>query len=90
MYQPGNRMMNTCPKHEGCGKNTPYWTDDEMPDEVGVAKDITIYGVTKDSCKELPEKAEVIRCSQNTKHDFVYRYKGDKRKRCFEAVCGMK
>ena len=89
----GNMMLNTCPRFEGCGTRYPMWTDDAMPTTVGKSSRITAYAVgSNNDCrhKYLMRPMDVIRCSWNNNHDFIYRNAGNILSRdCLFGFCGM-
>ena len=83
-------MLNSCPKFESCGTWLPYWTDDPMPQDVGVVSDIQAYGVYKGICDLLTAKVKVMRCSWDTDYDLIYKYVGSYMNLgCTRAFCGM-
>ena len=75
-------MLDKCPKETSCGTRHPYWTDDAMPDSVGIPTTVKAYTVEGNNCKAHPIAVQVIRCSR-TSHDFVYRYAGE-----YAGFCG--
>lgn len=88
----GTRMLNSCPKVKSCGTYGPYWTDAAMPATVGVSVRVNAYRVfSNDSnhCKSSPLPLEVMRCSWDTNHDFIYRQNTLYSKGCSRAYCGM-
>ena len=86
----GNKMLDSCPKWFSCGGRYPYWTDYDMPKDIGLPTTITAYGVVGRSCKHVNRKMEVMRCSWRTKHDLIYRYTDVYYIACSNAFCGMK
>ena len=89
-------MLNKCPRIHSCGSNLSYWTNDVMPKAVGIATNIYVYSsASKDgtvSCKKYSLKAQVMRCSLKTDHDFVYKFNDeleDDEDLCAAAFCGM-
>lgn len=85
----GNRMLDSCPKWFSCGGRYPYWTDDLMPKAVGEITEVSIYGVVGNDCKHVTQAMEVVRCSWDSPHDFVYRYVGKYYQSCSNSFCGM-
>lgn len=90
----GTHMLNTCPMVYSCGTYIPYWTDDDMPEKVGVRAEVKMYAVMGDDCKHGSSGLSVVRCSEK-RHDFVYlshysRDHGDiGGSICAAAFCGM-
>ena len=72
----GTHMLNKCPKQWSCG-STAMWTDEDMPKDIGVSTNVTVYGsASRDyrrDCKAYKIQIEVMRCSL-IDHDFIYRY----------------
>ena len=87
----GNRMLTICPAEKSCGTNYPFWTNDIMPSEVGVANKVYAYGRHSDDCRAERINIEVMRCSWNTSHDFIYKYIPNDyyEYSCDRAFCGM-
>ena len=91
-------MLNKCPKKYSCGSYIGMWTDEDMPTDIGVSTNVTVYGsVSTDysnNCKRHTIQVEVMRCSL-IDHDFIYRpinnrYYGTKYpESCEFAFCGM-
>ena len=87
--EAGDRMLSSAPKSNSCGTKLPYWTDAEMPTEVGVKEEIEAFGVQGSFSKAYMVKLEVMRCSKG-EHDYIYKYIGKYYDECAEAFCGMK
>ena len=49
--QAGRKMLNICPQPYSCGTSISVWTDDDMPTEVGIAKEINGYGQYIGNCR---------------------------------------
>ena len=85
-------MLNTCPKRNSCGAVAPWWTDDNMPENVGVRVEVKMYYPYLGNCKHGSAGLSVVRCSEK-RNDFVFlshylRDHGDI-SRCGAAFCGM-
>ncbi|XP_067947854.1 uromodulin-like [Watersipora subatra] len=90
----GTRLQNTCPRLGSCGTQIPYWTDATMPEKVKEVVTITVYGSERrynkpDKCKLNPRPLEVMRCSNRTQFDFIYRVPSDYTEFCSSAFCSM-
>ena len=97
-------MLDRCPEKYSCGTEIPIWTDEKMPQVVGVETIVNAYGVeeVKESgflglfgsritryCKQYPMKLKVMRCSLDTPHDFIYKPGVYVKNPCAEGFCGM-
>ena len=98
-YNPvGSQILNKCPKYNSCGTLLPYWTDEPMPADVGVPTTISIYGSVASGsccidCRKFTKKIEVMRCSNSSTADFIYRYLpgvNGYSGLCAAAFCSMK
>ena len=85
----GDKMLNTCPKWLSCGAYYPIWTDEKMPQVVGVESRVPVYGVFRVDCKRYTYQVKVIRCSWDTPHDLIYKQTKDYSLNCNDAFCGM-
>jgi len=85
----GNRMLNSCPEPKSCGTQVPLWTDGMAPTAVGVKATINAYGVTVRNCRRETWPLEVLRCSDDTSHDVIYRVLNPHNRVCRGAFCGM-
>ncbi|XP_067939993.1 uromodulin-like [Watersipora subatra] len=85
----GSQMMNSCVPMRSCGAFMPFWTDDAMPQAVGVIKSIKVYG-SYTKCRAKISDTKVMRCSTTTPNDFIYKYDDSPFDTCFYAFCGMK
>ena len=85
----GTHMLDSCPKYLSCGTNIPYWTNQRMPQEVGVETAVKVYGVLADNCRWFTASIQVMRCSIKTANDFIYRQTTNYSYPCGEAFCGM-
>ena len=83
----GNMMLDTCPPAYSCGTHAGMWTDDAMPTNVGIQKNINAYGSFTKGCKSYIQSISVIRCSSKAA-DFVYKYT-DPTAYCKLSFCGM-
>ncbi|XP_067940137.1 uromodulin-like [Watersipora subatra] len=86
--EAGSRMLDSAPKYESCGSLWPYWTDAEMPTDVGVVKRVEAFGVQDQFPKAYSSQIEVMRCSE-AKNDFIYRHTGPYYDMCQSTYCGM-
>ena len=87
----GNRLLHQCPRRFSCGTVTPLWSDDALPNQVGVPTTINVYGSGPNGeCKYPPAtiKVNVMRCSLETSHDLIYQYIGSYYNTCAAAFCG--
>ena len=87
----GTHMLDHCPKQFSCGTATPYWTDEKMPDQVGVVKTVKAYGVSGifiDDCKYFHRDIQVMKCSDKP-NDFIYKQSTNYLSTCNQAFCGM-
>lgn len=82
-------MQHICPKWKSCGTQNPYWTDEDMPLDVGKIHVISVYGVYKENCKAFTRKALVMRCSWDTDYDLIYKKTDNLVGKCMEAFCGV-
>ena len=89
----GNRILNTCPQYKSCGTRYAYWTDEPMPQEIGVVATVTLHSTDSyyvSSCKYHNTKILVMRCSWKTPYDFIYKLaKTYTQDSCSAAICGM-
>ena len=85
----GTHMLDSCPKYHSCGTFYPYWTNEMMPKEVGVEATVTVYGVEGDNCQKHWRLVEVMRCSNTTAHDLIYKPFNGFGSRCLDGFCGM-
>lgn len=87
----GNKMLNSCPRTKSCGTDIPLWTDDPMPDRVGVTSFITAYGVSRGgNCRWSTKIIKVMRCSYDTDYDFIYKPpESSLEGYCYTGFCGM-
>lgn len=73
----GNRILNNCAPSYSCGSVATYWSDYEMPAEVGIIKPIKFHTSYTDRgrhyCHSYSPPGKVMRCSQ-TADDFIYTY----------------
>lgn len=79
----GNRLLDSCPPPYSCGTHIGLWTDEPMPETVGVETATTVYGSWTGGCKQISLAIHVIRCS-HLPNDFVYKYASSSR-----SFCGM-
>jgi len=92
----GNRLLDHCVPSVvkigggSCGTSLALWSDDTMPDQIGVVTSILAYPSFMGSCKHSSYTAQcqVIRCSDKP-HDFVYRLVDDVSPGCYIGFCGM-
>ena len=53
------------------------WTDEDMPKDIGVTTNVTVYGSilrsSSNGCKTYTIQVDVMRCSL-IDHDFIYRH----------------
>lgn len=88
--QAGNVMSNKCPPNFSCGAVIGLWTDEPMPQQVGVVSSIRVYGSYLRFCKSAlwgSKRVSVLRCS-SAPEDVVYRY-DDVSADCYFGFCGM-
>ena len=89
-----NRLLNKCVKRYSCGGQDPYWTDAKMPDKVGEIKRVNVYGSHSSdgvfNCTVHSKPLQVMRCSWDTNHDFIYKFIGYYYTFCNDTFCGMK
>jgi len=85
----GNRMLNSCPEPKSCGTYAPLWTDGIMPTTVGVKTNINAYAVGSSGCKVETWPLEVLKCSNDTSYDLIYRVLNPYNRLCKGAFCGM-
>lgn len=89
--EAGTRLKNTCPTQYSCGSTAGYWSDHQMPREVGDPRSFTLYeSWSSDSytrCKSKSFKATVTKCSK--RGDYVYRI-DEKMSGGLDTVCSMK
>ena len=85
----GEMMLNKCPEQHSCGTVHGLWTPEEMPKAIGIKTTIIAYTASNINCKHGWKKVDVIRCSWDTSHDFIYKYIGGNELECSHAFCGM-
>lgn len=79
--------MNKCVKKQySCGSRTGLWSNDRMPEKVGVPKKIFAYESDCDTSRKY-HLMYAMRCSARS-HDFIYRHGGTNN--CAYSFCGMK
>jgi len=88
----GNRLLDHCVPSRAsgsCGTQVALWSDDTMPDQIGVVTSIQAYASWWGHCKIslYTTQCQVIRCSDKP-HDFVYRLDDDS-SICTMGFCGM-
>lgn len=81
-------MLNKCPKWFSCGAYGPMWTEEVVPETIGVAIESYAYVVYKHRCKDSTYKIDVMRCSEEP-HDLIYRQSRYQHAHCNYAFCGM-
>ena len=86
--EAGNRMYNMCPERYSCGTAVPFWTDEKMPQVVGVESEVSVYGHYT-LCKGITVYVKVMRCSWDTPHDLIYKQTRNFIGSCSFAFCGM-
>ena len=82
-------MLNYCPSWLSCGTYNPMWTDGVPPDEAFQVATINMYLRMMDTCTGATFRAEIMRCSQGTDDDIIYRYADVYSWKCGSAFCGM-
>ena len=84
-------MLDSCPKYYSCGTIGPIWTDDRIPTAVGVVQRVTAYQVNgrARNCRWFRRRIAVMRCSDSTEYDYIYKYVGDYPDTCAVGFCGM-
>ena len=71
-----------------CGTHAALWSDDAMPDSVGVVTNFQVYSSFGDDCKLYGgRQCQVMRCS-TMPNDFIYKYV-DSFDGCNFGFCGM-
>ena len=83
----GNRLLDSSPPAYGCGTHIGLWTDEPMPEAVGVETATTVYGSWTGGCKQISLPIQVVRCS-DLQNDFLYKY-DSKDDGCSRSFCGM-
>jgi len=87
----GNRLLDHCVATSNCGTYVPIWSDDTMPDQIGLVTSIQAYTSFWGDCKDPDDTddidCQVIRCSDEP-NDYVYRLADDYNV-CPYGFCGM-
>ena len=84
----GNQILNKCPLPNSCGSDSPYYTDEKMPERVGERLETYLHTSHSRPCKmDRSVPISVIRCS-NKPGDFVYMH-STVYGLCTAAFCGM-
>ena len=86
--EAGNQMLNKCPRIRSCGAFKPLWTDEKMPDAIGVETDVKVYGVGRLKCKQLTLVVKAMRCSWNTDYDIIFKQTTNVKRNCYYSFCG--
>lgn len=84
----GSRILDYCPRWFSCGTMKPLWSDEPMPGVVGVSERVKVFAVERGFCKQETHTMEVMRCSYDTPHDFIYRQDSNYPGGCAYAFCG--
>ena len=83
-------MADTCPPIRSCGTSHPIWSDEDPPERILNITTVKAYIRNQSSCKHTTLIVEVMRCSQNTGYDLIYRYVGTYTDNdCKTAFCSM-
>ena len=95
LFFAGNKMLDSCAPIYSCGSLYPLWTDDEMPQDIGVETTVRAYRTSSSPCEynyyQYSGSLHVVRCSWDTKHDLVYKFvPSSYSSTCYYAFCGMK
>ena len=66
------------------------WVEDPMPVEVGDEVTSAAYRASETNCKSHRYNINVIKCSNLTSNDYIYKYADSYyRRNCNFAFCGM-
>ena len=87
-------MLDSCVPRWSCGTYYSMWTNDKMPEDIGVEKTVHAYYTSGSPCEynynTVRGTLQVMRCSWNTRHDLVYKFiPKSYSNTCQFAFCGM-
>ena len=77
--EAGSRLLDTCPLAYSCGTVVSLWSDESMPDMIGIVTPMKLYEHDNYNCGKIllnDNKLSVVRCS-DAMNDFRH------------EVCGM-
>ena len=88
----GIRLFNQCipslnNNAGSCGTHIAMWSNDSMPQQVGVISSIQFYGSWSGNCRYWTKQGDAMKCSDKP-YDYVYRYRSSYTG-CYVGFCGM-
>ena len=87
LWCPGQCVPSVSNNAGSCGTHIAMWSNDSMPEQVGVISSIQFYASWTGNCKYLTKPGQVMKCSDKP-YDYVYRYCSSYTG-CYVGFCGM-